>query len=117
MATRPRPSPRRQVAVVGLHLVVLFLVVPVVAVVVGLGLAWAIYLPTRNSCPDPCDGPGMIGFGTAPLLVLAVWTVYGILLVKRLRARRSTRGEEVEAEAVHGVEDPARDAPDPVGEQ
>ena len=77
----PRPLLRRRLAAIGIDLGLLFVLAPLVAIPFGWALSWLVYLPVRADCPGPCDGPGIVGFGTAVLLLYALWFLYWPLLV------------------------------------
>lgn len=70
------PSRQRRLAAIGIDLGLLVIVAPLAAVVVGWALSWLFYLPVRRNCPGPCDGPGIVGFGVAILLLYAFWLLY-----------------------------------------
>ncbi len=75
-----RPPLRRRLAVVLVDLAVLAVVGPVIATGLGFVLSWAFYLPVRRDCPSPCDGPAMLGFSLAMLLLFSGWVLYWPLL-------------------------------------
>jgi hypothetical protein len=76
-----RPSRRRRLAAIGIDLGLLVVVAPLATVVLGWALSWLFYLPVRGNCADPCDGPGMVGFGLALLLLFLLWSLYWPVLV------------------------------------
>lgn len=71
-----RPPRPRRLAVVAIDLAVLLLALPVLVLMVGWAMSWAFYLPVRDDCPVPCDGPAMLGFGLALVLLYVVWLAY-----------------------------------------
>ena len=71
-----RPPVRRRVAAIAIDAALLFLAGPILALVLGLALSTLLYLPVRGDCPEPCDGPGMLGFGLALTLLWLTWLLY-----------------------------------------
>lgn len=76
-----RPSVKSRLAAIVIDLGLLFVLAPLAALVFGWALSWLVYLPVRRSCPGPCDGAGVVGFGLAVLLLYALWFLYWPLLV------------------------------------
>jgi uncharacterized RDD family membrane protein YckC len=85
-----RPPVGRRIAVIAIDAAALFVVAPVLALALGLGLSTLVYLPVRGDCPEPCDGPGMVGFGIALMLLLLTWLLYWPLIA--LLRRRTLGG-------------------------
>lgn len=88
---RVRPPVRRRVAI-GIDAALLFLVGPILALVLGLAISTLLYLTVRGDCAEPCDGPGMLGFGLALTLLWLTWLLYWPLVAL---FRRRTLGARI----------------------
>lgn len=83
---------RRRVGAIGIDAALLFLVGPILALVLGLAISTLLYLPVRGDCAEPCDGPGMLGFGLALTLLWLTWLLYWPLVAL---FRRRTLGARI----------------------
>lgn len=91
-SVRVRPPVRRRVGAIGIDAALLFLVGPILALVLGLAISTLLYLPVRGDCAEPCDGPGMLGFGLALTLLWLTWLLYWPLVAL---FRRRTVGARI----------------------
>jgi uncharacterized RDD family membrane protein YckC len=76
-----KPSALRRLAATAIDVGLLFLVAPCLAIGLGVFVSWVIAVASPCGSADPCDGPGIIGFGLALYALLATWLLYWPLLV------------------------------------
>lgn len=60
---------------------VLLLVVPLLALAVGLALWFLVSRTEGPNCPAPCDGAPMVAFGVGLMILWLVWLLYWPVLI------------------------------------